>query len=173
MAGIAPLASLLTRAPVLDIEIPGYVDRDGAYPRFVALTRSFYLARENDLVRFEVPPSEDYLTFRPVNRPERPETLEEDEEFATSSYGRLFLDEDQSSFRITRIRCAVRDGAVASESVIRCIEFEFENSWHLFADPGYFHGIRLQGRGAYERWLDFAQGPDLPFGPVREVVWTP
>ncbi|MGW0364170.1 hypothetical protein [Streptomyces sp. NPDC002990] len=172
MTGIAPLVSLLARTPVLDIEVPGYVDREGPYPRFVSLPRAFYLAREKDFVRFEVPSSEDYLIFRPVDRPERPETLEEDEEFATSSYGELFLDDDRSSFEITRIRCAVRDGALPSESVLRCIEFEFDHSLYLFADPGYFSGIRLQGRGAYDRWLEFAQGLSLPFGPVREVVWT-
>ncbi|RST04149.1 hypothetical protein EF910_18635 [Streptomyces sp. WAC07149] len=173
MAGITPLVALLTRDPVLDIEVPGYVDRDGPYPRFVPLARTFYLRRRNDFVRCDVPPYEDYLTFRSVDRPERPATLEEDEEFATTSYAQLFLDEDRPDFTVTRIRSVLREGEHPSDTVVRCVEFEFENALALFADPGHFFGIRLQGRGAYDRWLAFAQAPDRPFGPLREVVWTP
>ncbi|MFJ6755442.1 hypothetical protein ACIQNK_10550 [Streptomyces sp. NPDC091273] len=173
MVDLSTFLSVFEQTPVLDIQTPGYIDRDEPYARFVALPRTFYLAREKDFVKFEVPQSEDYLTHRLVERPERPDNLEDDEEFAVTSYRSLFLDEDLSTFKITRIRCAVKDGLRPSDTVIRCIEFEFEKSFHLFADPGNFFGIRLQGRGAYERWLTFAQGKDLPFGSVREVVWTP
>ncbi|MFJ9073890.1 hypothetical protein ACIRO3_01375 [Streptomyces sp. NPDC102278] len=90
-----------------------------------------------------------------------------------SSYGRLFLDEDVSSFALTRIRCLVSDGRRPSEELVKCIEFEFEHSSHLFADPRNFFGIRLAGSGAYDDWKAYSQRPDMPFGSLREAVWTP
>lgn len=157
LTDIALLFATLGHTAVSDIQVPGYIDRDAPLPQFVPLPRSFYLVRAKDCIRFDVPPSEDFLTFRMVERPTPPENLDEDEEFAISSYDRLFLSEDLSSFAVTRIRCLVSDGPPPGDDLVKCIEFEFEDSSYLFADPRNFFGIRLAGRGAYDTWKTWAR----------------
>ncbi|MCY0940041.1 hypothetical protein [Streptomyces antarcticus] len=173
MTDITLLFATLGHTVVSDIQVPGYVDRDGPIPQFVPLPRTFYLVREKDYVQFDAPLSQDFLTFRIVEQPTPPENLDEDEEFATSSYDRLFLSEDLSSFAVTRIRCLVSDGPSSGEVLVKCAEFEFENSSYLFADPRNLFGIRLAGHGAYDRWKAWAENPEAPDGTLREVVWTP
>ncbi|MCX4587128.1 hypothetical protein [Streptomyces sp. NBC_01481] len=174
MEEIEALFASLAEAPVCDIQVPGFIDRDGTYPRFVPMADTAYLVRESDFVRMEVLHSDDQLNVQLVEAPGAPKALEgEDEEFAMSSYGELFLGDDYSSFRITKIRYALSNGSDPSAGRIRCAELEFENSLRLFADPGYFFGIRLQGAGAYERWLNFSRTAESPFGPIQEFIWSP
>lgn len=174
MKEIEDLLASLAEAPVYDIQVPGFIDRDGAYPRLAPMADTLYFVRDSDFVRIEVLNSDDQLTIRLVAAPEAPKALEgEDEEFAMSSYGELFLGDDYGSFRITKIRYALSDRSDPSEGKVRCVEFEFENSRRLFLDPAYFFGIRLQGAGAYESWLEFSRSADGFSGPIREFVWSP
>ncbi|MFI6981396.1 hypothetical protein ACIBSV_22760 [Embleya sp. NPDC050154] len=46
----------------------------------------------------------------------------------------------------------------------------------LFLDPTYHWGIRLQGAGAYERWLTWQRQDTharAAFGPLVDHTWTP
>ncbi|MEV6393297.1 hypothetical protein AB0M39_00655 [Streptomyces sp. NPDC051907] len=174
MKELEALFASLAEAPVCDLQVPGFIDRDGAYPCFLPMANTLYFVREIDSVRIEVIDYDDQLTIRLVAAPEAPKALEgEDEEFAMSSYGELFLGDEYRLFRITKIRYALSGRSDPSEGKVRCVEFEFENSRRLFLDPMYFFGIRLQGAGAYDSWLEFSRSDEGAMGPIRDFVWSP
>ncbi|MCX4856875.1 hypothetical protein OG426_37500 [Streptomyces canus] len=161
----------LRQARAWDIQIPGYIDRDGSRPRFVPFPESVYVALEGGYLQLKSVGDEGRMTMHMVAEPVVPAALVDDEdEFAVGSNGLTYLADAHSEFRITRIR-GVRnpDGGTAAQ--YHCLEFQFEKSWYLFVDPGYHFGIRLQGEGAYERWLSMygVRPPDAGEG----FVWTP
>jgi hypothetical protein len=156
-----------------DIRLPGFIDRDGPIPCFTPMASSAYVVLTDGLLRLQAD-EDGQLTTRLVAEPEFPSSLEgEEEEFSLASHGQQFLAEAHSSFRITRIRCVVSKDSEPEKGKMKCIEFEFEGEWRVFADPGYFFGIRLEGEGAYERWLKHHQSDLKSEGPLREVIWTP
>ncbi|MEU3501430.1 hypothetical protein ABZ726_11850 [Streptomyces hundungensis] len=156
-----------------DIRLPGFIDRDGPIPCFTPMASSVYIVLTDGLLRLQGDEN-GQLTIRLVGEPEFPSSLEgEEEEFSLASHGQQFLAEAHSSFRITRIRCVVSNDAESEKGEMACIEFEFEENWRVFADPGYFFGIRLEGEGGYERWLHHHQSDLKPEGPLQEIIWSP
>lgn len=161
----------LRTARAWDVQIPGFIDRDGRYPRFTPMSATAYVALEEGYLRLDSVGNHGQLALRLVSEVEVPEALEgEDEEFSLASFGEPFLADAHSDFRVTRIRWAVNDESDSLTGTVRCAEFEFENSWPLFVDPGWHFGIRLQGAGAFDRWL--ADNRDSGRG-VQEFSWVP
>ncbi|MFD8910686.1 hypothetical protein [Streptomyces sp. NPDC059575] len=133
-----------------------------------------YIALEDGYLGLESISGEGRMTLRLVAEPQKPEALEgEDEEFCLGSYGQLFLQDPPSPLPLTGVRAVVDEGPDTDDPAVRCIEFTFGGSQVLFADPSYYFGIRLEGVGAYERWLADHQSTLAPFGPWRELTWTP
>ncbi|MFG2556817.1 hypothetical protein [Streptomyces sp. NPDC048581] len=163
----------LRQARVGDIRVPGYIDRDDGSPRFVPFPDSVYLALDGGYLQLKTVGDEGRMTLHLVSEPAVPPALvDDDDEFAMGSFGLTYLADSHSEFRITRIR-GIRKLDEEFAEQYHCLEFQLEKSWYLFVDPGYHFGIRLQGEGAYERWLA-SDGARLRDGGAWEsFVWTP
>ncbi|MFD3323994.1 hypothetical protein [Streptomyces sp. NPDC058701] len=160
---------------VWDVQIPGYLDREGRVPRFEPLGRTVYLALDSGGY-LRMGPSGDlgHLSLRLVGEVEFPDELrdEDADEFSLSSCRGHFLGDDAVPQRIVTIRYALNSESDPALATVRCAEFEFHNKERLFIDPSYPWGVRLQGAGAYERWLREVRERPESAGPVREYVWT-
>ncbi|WP_210581642.1 hypothetical protein [Streptomyces sp. GESEQ-4] len=173
MGDLHNLFKLLEGARAWDVHIPGFIDRDGNVPRFTPLSATVYIALQSGYLSLESVADEGQLALRLVSEPEIPEPLKgEDEAFSLGSYGQLFLQDPPSPRPFTRIRAVVDGGSAPSRSIVRCLEFTFGDSLVLFADPAYHFGVRLEGVGAYERWITDNQGSSDVYGPIRELTWT-
>jgi hypothetical protein len=174
MGDLKSLFGLLGEARAWDVHIPGFIDRDERIPRFAPMPETVYIALDNGYLSLESIPDEGQLALRLVSEPKMPEALEgEDEEFSLGSYGQSFLQDPPSPRPLTRVRAVVDGGSDPSRSVVRCVEFTFGDSLVLFADPAYHFGVRLEGAGAYERWMADNRATAGSSGPPREVIWTP
>jgi len=163
----------LRQARVWDIQIPGYIDRDGNCPRFVPFPESVYVVLEGGYLQLKSLGEEGRMTMHLVSDPIVPTALVDDEdEFAMGSYGQTYLADSHSEFRITRIR-GVRNSDEEFAMQYNCLEFQFENAWHLFVDPGYHFGIRIQGEGSYDRWLSSDGARLTSTGAHESFLWTP
>ena len=148
------LFSALPSVRAWDIQVPGFIDREGTYPRFTPLSSSVYVVLEEGFLRLDSVGNYGQLAMRLVAEVEVPEALKgEDEEFSLGSISEQFLADAYSSFRITRVRWATDADSDDSVGAVRCAEFEFEGAWALFADPAWHFGRRLQGAGAFDHWL--------------------
>lgn len=154
MSQLDHLFAALSSVRAWDIQVPGYIDREGMHPRFTPLSESIYVALEEGYLRLDSVDNYGQLAMRLVAEAEVPEALAgEDDEFSLGSIGESFLADAYSSFRITRIRWATDADSDVSAGTVRCAEFEFEKAWPVFADPAWHFGIRLQGAGAFDRWI--------------------
>ncbi|MFI1359227.1 hypothetical protein ACH4TV_37500 [Streptomyces sp. NPDC020898] len=159
---------------VWDVQVPGFVDRDEAVPRFMPLAATVYLALGEGYFRLDSVGNYGQLAMSLVTETEPPPALQgEDEEFTLASCGDSFFADSYSEYRITRIRYALNNESVPGGGTVRCAEFEFENRFVVFADPMYHFGIRLQGVGAYDRWVKDSRDESAAFGPTREGIWVP
>jgi len=164
----------LARRRVRDVQVPGFVDRDEAVPRFTPLADSVYLALDEGYFRLDSVGNHGQLAMSLVTGTEPSPALQgEDEEFTLASCGDSFLADSHSEYRITRIRYALNNESVPGSGTVRCAEFEFENHFVVFADPMYHFGIRLEGVGAYDRWVNDSRDESATFGPTREGIWVP
>jgi hypothetical protein len=171
MSGLDPLFASLRSVRAWDVLLPGFIDRDGRHPRFTPLADSAYVVLEEGFLRLDSVGNHGQLALRLVSEVDIPKFLaDEDEEFSLGSVGHLFFADAHPSFRITRIRCATNGESDLANLTVRCAEFEFENAWPIFADPGWHFGVRLGASGAYERWIaDHRESePSL-----QEFSWTP
>ncbi|MFJ4968351.1 hypothetical protein [Streptomyces sp. NPDC088755] len=163
---------VLAKEAVWDVQVPGFIDRDGDTPRFTPIADNVYLAREQGYLRLDAGSGEGQLTMTLVDRVEVPRALQgEDDEFALASVGESFFADARSSFRLTGVRYALSLGSEPDRGTVRCAEFEFEKKFVVFADPMYHFGIRLEGVGAYDRWIASTGGSEA-VGSIRECVWT-
>ncbi|MFJ1704203.1 hypothetical protein [Kitasatospora sp. NPDC088346] len=154
MTSMEELAQALVPESAWDVQVPGFIDRDGRHPQFVPLSAAVYVALSEGFLRLDSVAGRSQLAVRRVDDVEVPEALlDEDEEFSLASFGEPFLADAHRGFRITRIRWVTDPGSDAAAGVVRCAEFEFEDAWPVFADPGWHFGIRLEGVGAFDRWL--------------------
>ncbi|MEU7180075.1 MULTISPECIES: hypothetical protein [Streptomyces] len=174
MTSIDTVFASLAARKAWDIRLPGFIDREDTVPRFTPLADTAYVALDKGYLRLESTGNFGQLAMRIVAAPGFPKVLEEEEEeFSLASYGHLFFADAHSDFRITRIRYALNGESTPGRGTVRCAEFEFEHTWPLFVDPGYHFGIRLEGAGAFDRWLADNQDPASPLGPARSLTWSP
>lgn len=164
---------------VWDVQLHGYIDRDRPLPRFSPMRDSVYLALAEGYVRIEAPRGSGQLSFRPPedSDPVPPAHWDlEDDEYAVGSYGHDLLGSDGHAAAVTRVRYALDAASDPAAGTVRAAEIRFDHGGVLFVDPLSFDGIRLQGRGAYDRWLAWEReeaDPPSAYGPVEDRTWTP
>ncbi|MFD0355128.1 hypothetical protein ACFVHW_15535 [Streptomyces sp. NPDC127110] len=164
----------LRAVSVWDVQIPGFVDRDSRVPLFTPWGNTVYLAlQEGGYLRMDSVGGLGNLALRMVDEVEPPEDpADAEDEFALSSCGAHFLGDDTLTQRITGIRYVLSGPADLEFGTVRCIEFQFQYEQRLFVDPSYHWGIRLQGAGAFERWIQETRERPESSGPPREYGWT-
>ncbi|MFD3681914.1 hypothetical protein [Streptomyces sp. NPDC058613] len=83
---------------------------------------------------------------------------------------------DATDAAVTGVRYALNAASDRDAGTVRAAEIRFGHGGALFVDPLYFDGLRLQGRGAYDRWLAWEReeaDPPSAFGPIEDRTWTP
>ncbi|WP_406297812.1 hypothetical protein OG948_19860 [Embleya sp. NBC_00888] len=99
-----------------------------------------------------------------------------EDEFAVGNYGSHFLGDDTDLAAITRVRYALDKDSDREAGTVRAAEIRFPYGGVLFLDPMYHWGIRLEGTGAYDRWLTWQREDThirAAFGPIEDHTWTP
>lgn len=136
-----------------------------------------YLVLEEGYLRVDCLGNHGQLAFRPVPEPiPSPHWDLDEDEFAVGDYGSHFLGDDTDLAAITRVRYALDDDSDREAGTVRAAEIRFEYGGVLFLDPMYHWGIRLEGAGAYERWLTWQREDThlrAAFGPLEDHTWTP
>uniref|UniRef100_A0AAU2JUY0 Uncharacterized protein n=1 Tax=Streptomyces sp. NBC_00049 TaxID=2903617 RepID=A0AAU2JUY0_9ACTN len=172
---LAPLRGIRVR----DVQLPGFIDRDHPLTRFSPMRSSVYLALDDGYVRIDSLGGHGQLAFRP-REDSAPAPLPhwdlDDDEFAVGSYGDDHLGGDGNLVAVTGVRYALNDESDRTTGTVRAAEIRFEYGGVLFLDPMYIQGIRLQGHGAYDRWLAWERQDAHTrsvFGPLEEHTWTP
>ncbi|MFG1839506.1 hypothetical protein ACGFH8_13830 [Micromonospora sp. NPDC049175] len=171
MTAVEQLLDSIAGWELEDVLVPGYLDRDDGPPRFAPLADQLYLVLDGKYLLIESVGNRGQLSMRISGRIEVPAALlGEDEEFAVSSVGSLFLDTSDGNSRLAGVRYSLNFESDATQGTVRCIEFCFGGFNVLFADPMWHLGIRLGGAGAYDDWS--AHDRD-PMNSVRGFRWTP
>lgn len=152
---ISTALSILKNGLVTDVLVPGYIEREDSPPRFQPWTTTAYLMFDDVAIRFDSVQNYSQLQLSVAYEIAIPDEIaREEEEFAITSYSHLFLGDAYASFRCTQVRYLQDEFSDPGRGVIRCGEFEFENSWPIFIDPQWHFGIRLGGSGVFDQWLE-------------------
>lgn len=167
----------LRGAKAWGVRVPGYIDRDEPVQRFAPMGCTVYLVLDEGYFRVDCLGGHGQLGFREVSEPTpSPEWDLDEDEFAVGDYGSHFLGEDSRLVAVTQVRYALNHESDRTAGTVRAAEIRFQYGGVLFLDPMYHWGIRLQGAGAYERWLAEEREDThtrAVFGPLEEHIWTP
>jgi hypothetical protein len=173
------LRALRERA-VLDVLVPGWVDRDGEYPEFRPQPVVVLLRLDSGFLRLESVGQFDQLKLEHViadiGDPSGllPFEAEDGDEVILASYGETLFGDGRDRLRCVGLRYVADDASDPAAGVVKCAEFAFDGGARLFADPTWTFGIRLVGGtvGAdatdLGRWIsDYGRLP----AEVRELEW--
>ncbi|GLW98185.1 hypothetical protein [Microtetraspora sp. NBRC 16547] len=169
LGNINSILALFGEMRTTDVLVPGYIDHDDEPPSFHPWTVTAYFALENAMVRMDSVQNYSQLKLSVVDEMAVPdEILREEEQFAVASYSHLFFADAYESFRCTQVRYVEDESSDASQAIVQCIEFVFEDNWPVFVDPEWHFGVRLEGAGGLDRWLE-SNSPQNS----RLVTWCP
>ncbi|GAA2001764.1 hypothetical protein GCM10009799_31210 [Nocardiopsis rhodophaea] len=170
------LGWLATRG-VVDVVVPGYVDRTlhEDKPFFNAQNSSLYLDTDEGLLCIADRKTHGQLHLSVTDsltdaRTEIEAVLNHDdgEEFLPLSLEWQFLADGRDFNTLTRARYVLGPYSRPDEAVIDSLELVFDDCCCLFIEPTW-DGLVTGSHGSYEHWTKYVQGPAMD--QRREVEW--
>ncbi|MFF7334623.1 hypothetical protein ACIQU5_00375 [Streptomyces sp. NPDC090306] len=149
--------AVLRQRPLVDVLMPGHIDRDGGFTRFVPLTMVVFLQFDEGCLRLESAGQYDHLEPRLVDRPSLDgvfpytEFEEEGDEIAIASLGDQLWGEGRISRPCTGVRL-LRARPRQDSARVTCLALELDGRRTLFLDPTWTMGIKVGGAGDLRRW---------------------
>ncbi|NGN67049.1 hypothetical protein G5C51_24465 [Streptomyces sp. A7024] len=160
MGTLKTVEEVLGASSVIDVLVPGWVDRDDVVPEFRPQPQVIWLRLPDGFLRLEAVEHAGNLVAHRVTElswsdiPLLVAAEDEDDigEVLVASYGeQLFGDGDgEQGARCVELRAYVRD---ADHSLV-CLALDFTYQRTVFLDPTWTFGIRIGNEAGEQRWLE-------------------
>lgn len=151
------LMKLLEKEQLDDVLIQGYLESDELIPKFNAMLDKVHLVFGDEYIDIVNDTYNQSMSLELSDKIEAGFEVDEDDQFAISSYFSLLLVDTVSDIRISQIdiyKSEVEDNYVKCQALNLC----FSNGESLFVDSSYYDGLKLGGESLKNRFND--ENPD-------------
>jgi hypothetical protein len=142
---------------LMDVLVPGYIDRWEGPPEFRAVPYQVYLRLDEGYLRMDEIGQFDQLKLSLVDEIALGDVGidEEDQgEAVLASYEWMLLTYGSVEPRCTRFRYWADERSEPDQAIVKCAEFEVENTDIVFADPTWHFGILVGGADRSRVWQE-------------------